>query len=196
MLDGTVVKWSDNASEAIQSLWTETVFWPEPKERAKIKDRILTQFGVPDCVGFIDGVNMVLNCAPTRPGKSAATYYGRKGFYGLNVVCVVDDKKRIRMVHYGFTAASNDYTVQAEMEINAEPERFLEDNEMIIGDSGFQCEPWLLSMCRRGRGQPHLQGLNVSSDAELSNVQADQTGLLQLQGCSSSGNCRTCVRYT
>jgi hypothetical protein len=31
------------------------------------------------------------------------------------------------------------------MEINAELERFLGDNAMIIGDSGFQCEPWLLS---------------------------------------------------
>lgn len=132
----------------------------------KIKDNLLARYGVPDCLGFIDGIHIPLYQAPWRPDRLAGTYYTPKGRCALNVLAVVDHKKRFRLVHYGHTGATNDCTHQKDMPYqrgNGKDEGlYFDDEEHIVGDSGFTPTERLIAMCKRDRGVSHLYGLNVS----------------------------------
>ncbi len=58
------------------------------------------EFGIPHCIGIIDGFHVNLATAPAR--DDAGEFHSRKERYGYNILGVVDDTKRFRYLHYGY----------------------------------------------------------------------------------------------
>ena len=100
-------------------------------------------------IGAIDGwlVRIV------RPGwrdriVNPVTFFSRKGFYALNVQCIVDDRKRVLWVSYSHKGGSHDSSCLREtklydelMEIRDELYRL---GYYILGDSAYAIESFLL----------------------------------------------------
>ncbi|WVO18233.1 hypothetical protein L204_105941 [Cryptococcus depauperatus] len=153
---GTVEKWTDNSLIAIIRMLGEYVRWPSELEKDTIKRTHLSLYGIPDCLGFIDGTHINFNEAPSR--VDASSYYSRKQRYGLNIVLVIDSHKYIRYVHWGFSAASSDERVQRSMRLQTDSHMFFDGLEHIIGDAEFTCTPHIIPMYRRLRNEPQLVG--------------------------------------
>jgi len=54
----------------------------------------MEEFGIPHCIGIIDGFHVTLETAPAR--DDAGAFHSRKERYGYNVLGVIDDTKRFR----------------------------------------------------------------------------------------------------
>jgi hypothetical protein len=94
----------------VQHESTKTIVWPSsPAELQAVADGFLTKYGLPGCVGAIDG-----SLIPQKKPKSAAAggdadaYYGYKGFIASLLLAVVDSNKIFRYVHAGAPACLGD----------------------------------------------------------------------------------------
>ena len=110
--------------------------WPGPAEQLQIRQHFET-FGLPECVGVIDGCKINLLNAPSREDKAAFHTYKER--YALVCLFIVDHTYCIRYVHYGYPGSANDKRVQRLVTPLNEPERFLSPSEYILGDAGFTC---------------------------------------------------------
>lgn len=177
-IDGSVDKYCRRAIIAFTRCMSQYIAWPEAAERAAIKARIEADFDIPDCLGFVDGTHINLNCAPSKGHGNAGSFHSRKERYGFLYVAVCDDRKRFRFVHWGLSAASSDQRAQRLMRTTVAPQDFFDDGEHILADSGFTCSPTMVPMYRRMLGQKHIYGQRVSSAPE-DRTDDDRTGLLQ-----------------
>lgn len=107
--DGTVIKYTFRCFSAIYRLRDRFFSWPKSAERQEIAARVAHKHHFGSCVGMIDGSLIKLE---QRPGLEGANdYYCRKSYYGLNVMAVCDDMKRIRALVTGWAGAVNDQRV-------------------------------------------------------------------------------------
>jgi hypothetical protein len=159
---GTINNWTDNFIIAIIRGLKEEIRWPNPTEKAHIKRQIKAQFGIPHCLGFIDGTHINFEHKPSR-GKPAGSWHSRKERYGMNVMAVVDDNKRFRYIHWGFSASASDICIQRNMSLTHSFYDYFDGEEHVLGDSGFALTPYILPMYKRIRGQNQLTGKAVSN---------------------------------
>lgn len=145
----------------------QIIHWPTLDERDELKRRIKSIHGLPDCLGYIDGSHINLEHAPTRPAKTAGSFHSRKERYGFNLVAVVDDHKRFRYIHWGFSASSSDQRVQRNMRLHTDPFDFFDGGEWVLGDSGFTCTRNIIPMFKRVRGEAQLRGRPVREALEV-----------------------------
>ena len=78
--------------KAINKTTSRFVIWPSNKMRSEIKSRILQDYGIPDCVGIVDGTHIILQ---NKPALCGSAYYNRKCSYSINVQIISDDTRRI-----------------------------------------------------------------------------------------------------
>jgi hypothetical protein len=161
-IGGTVELWTDNSIKAIIQTLPDEIRWPNRVEKEDIKRRIKSQFGIPHCLGFIDGTHINLERRPSR-GRPSGSWHSRKERYGMNIMAVVDDNKRFRYIHWGFSAAASDMRIQRNMRLETNFYEYFEGEEHILGDSGFNLTPYIIPMYKRVQGQAELRGRPVSS---------------------------------
>ena len=100
-------------------------------------------------IGALDGwvVRIV------RPGwrdkiKNPMSFFSRKGFYALNVQCIVDDKKRVLWVSYSHKGGSHDSSCFKETQLYkklvAMQDKLLQLGYFIIGDSAYSTRSFLI----------------------------------------------------
>lgn len=71
------------------------VNFPSTDELGAIKSGIFDKFGLPGCIGFIDGT--LIPISPyALPELERQNFICRKGFLALNVMVVCDDNRKIR----------------------------------------------------------------------------------------------------
>lgn len=80
--------------KAINSLTGRFIVWPSKTLREEIRSRILHDYGIPGCVGIVDGTHIILQYRPSLCGEA---YWNRKCSYSINVQIVSDDTRRILM---------------------------------------------------------------------------------------------------
>lgn len=158
---GTVEKWCDCAVRAIARDLTNVVTWPNSSRKQAIKSRIKAQFGIPSCIGFIDGTHINLSNRPHR-GPSSGSFHSRKERYGFNLMAIVDDKKRFTMIHWGFSAASSDLRIQRTLPLETDPQDYFEGREHLLADAGFFPSNHILPMYKRAQGEEVMVGIQVS----------------------------------
>jgi hypothetical protein len=133
--DGSIPNYVTRATEAILALESSTISWPDEEERTRIAQRIQVKYGFPNCVGMVDGTLLPLECKPQTNGED---YYTRKGGYALNALITCDDVARVRDVVVGWPGSVHDNRVWSNTDIHKDPQRFLAQNQYLLGDSAFQ----------------------------------------------------------
>lgn len=154
--------YTDRSLIAITNQMNEHVQWPCASDRLAISDLIQREHGIPDCIGYIDGTQIFLENAPTKPNKGATAFWSRKKRYGLLLLCAVDHNKRFTYVHNGYTARSSDMRAQRASSLHTSPDQFLGPQEFLLGDSGFMVSSHIVPMYKKGRGEEEPTGRRVS----------------------------------
>jgi len=114
------------------------------------------EFGIPHCIGIIDGFHVNLATAPAR--DDAGEFHSRKERYGYNILGVVDDTKRFRYLHYGYPASSSDMRVQRAAEPLNHPDEHFSRDEYLLADSGFTASDQMVPMFRKTAGNTIMRG--------------------------------------
>lgn len=122
---------------AVLSLKEEFIVWPDDSGRKEISNRFLVTYGLPDCVGCIDGtlINLV-----QKPEWMGHDFYTRKCGYAVNALIVCDDDSRINYVYSGWVGSVHDNRVWRNCKMKNNPQNFFSASEYLIGDSAFSPE--------------------------------------------------------
>lgn len=89
--NGAVTLYCQRIAKAILSVTSIYVKWPNHAERLAIAHDLKERYGVPGCVGFVDGTDVVLS---QRPHIDGEVFFSRKHKYCLNTQIICDHKRR------------------------------------------------------------------------------------------------------
>ncbi|CAK9784511.1 unnamed protein product [Cutaneotrichosporon oleaginosum] len=148
---GSVVNFSMRAAAAIASLTQSVIVWPRGKYKRALKYEIFDQYGIPGCLGFIDGVHIPLRKAPAMPEESARCFWTRKKTYALLVLAACDSTKRFIYARIGMNGAASDIRVQNESELCTNPSALFRHGEHFIGDAGFRATKYITPMYKNAQ---------------------------------------------
>jgi len=90
---GTVNMFTSRVMQVILELEPEFLYWPNAEERQQISSLFGQKFGLPGCVGIVDGTPFNLS---QRPAIEGSSFFNRKSNYAFNIQLVCDDRKLIR----------------------------------------------------------------------------------------------------
>ena len=102
-------------------------------------------------IGAIDGwLVRIIRPSFWRDGiKNITAFYSRKGFYALNVQCIVDDKKRVLWLSYSHKGGSHDSScfraTKLYQYLKSLAPNLYEKGFYIIGDSAYCIESFILT---------------------------------------------------
>ena len=101
-------------------------------------------------IGAIDGwLVRIVRPSLTRDGiKNVMNFFSRKGFYALNVQCIVDDKKRVIWLSYKHKGGSHDSsclrTTGLYTFLHSIKDRLSSLGYFLLGDSAYALESFIL----------------------------------------------------
>ena len=102
------------------------------------------------CIGAIDGwlVKIARPCSWWDGLINPVPFYSRKGYYALNVQCIVDDRKKVLWAMYNNKGASHDSTCFKKSHLytilKGMSDYLYERGLFILGDSAYAIESFLL----------------------------------------------------
>lgn len=134
---------------AITSLFETVVAWPDRAERQRISTFLDNRYKLPDCVGFIDGSHILLHKCPSFNIEKNATFFSRKKRYGLLLLAVCDHQKRFIYAQTGNYASATDFRGQDSTPLVEQPGELFDNEQYVLGDSGFYCTDHVVPMYRR-----------------------------------------------
>ncbi|KAH7949367.1 hypothetical protein HPB49_008384 [Dermacentor silvarum] len=122
------------------------VKFPTATEKVVVKQRFLERGKLPGVVGCVDGTLIAI----VRPRKMSPAeteaYWSRKGFYALNCMVVCDANLRIMAIDPRMPGSCHDSFVWRHSALRRRLTcGLLNDEEFLLGDSGYPLEPWLLA---------------------------------------------------
>ncbi|GAU99164.1 hypothetical protein RvY_10202 [Ramazzottius varieornatus] len=132
--EGSVELYCERCLKAILSLEKKYVPWPNKEQKSRMKQRILTQSGFPNCIGFAYGTIIVL---AKKPSLGGSAYFSHKNKYGISALIVCDDQRRILHGNAGFCGAAHDNRVYRHSKLKSSDRSFFEAGEYLLTDSGF-----------------------------------------------------------
>jgi hypothetical protein len=118
-LEGTVELWSMRCILAINRCLAGELTWPDARERLRIAASIGKDSPFPDCVGVVDGTSIHLQYKPGVDG--AVDYWHYKGWYGLQMMAVCDDRRQFRYILLGFPGSPHDSRVFGRTAVSLNP---------------------------------------------------------------------------
>lgn len=130
-------------------LFHEVVLWPDAARRRDIEAYMLETYRLPGCIGFIDGSHVILHKTPSFSIEKNATFWSRKKRYGLLVLAVCDHQKRFTYVQTGHFSSATDFRAQQTSALVQNPANLFDDEQYVLGDSGFYCTNEIVPMYRR-----------------------------------------------
>ena len=149
---GTVDVYFKRSGDAVLSLKHKYYFWPDKEERNAIAHRIEAAYQLPNCVGFMDVTLLPLAQKPQT--DDFPDYSGRKFAYSMSTLIVADDQRRIRYHQSGWPGSSHDNRIFKDCKLYKKPKKYFTDNEYLLGDSAFECQPFMVSTYRTYAGKP------------------------------------------
>ncbi|EHS64701.1 uncharacterized protein PGTG_22337 [Puccinia graminis f. sp. tritici CRL 75-36-700-3] len=130
---GTVIKVSRRVIEAINSLSSKHVVWPDRYRRAEISE-VMKDEGFPGCVGFVDGTTIPLH---QRPGLDGEVYWDRKKKYSVNCQIVCDCDRYITSFTVGWPGSCGDSWVFRNTKLHTQAEAYFDAGQFLIADSAY-----------------------------------------------------------
>jgi hypothetical protein len=91
--------------KAVSSLEEQVVWWPSREEKQMISHRFYITYGLPNCVGIIDGTLVFVTETPEWSGEDFNT---QKGGYGVNSLVVYDDHCHVLYFYKGWPGSTRD----------------------------------------------------------------------------------------
>ena len=147
---GTVQLYRNRALHAVLQLHHEMIQWPNAAERAVIARRIQENYGLPGCVGIVDGTLFPLTYQPSR--VDAPEYSGRKHLYSLTTLIACDDQRRIRYFFAGCPGSMHDNRVYKMSLLYRQAENMFSRFQYTLADSAYENTNHMVSAYRRYRG--------------------------------------------
>lgn len=83
--------------------------------------------------------------------------------YGMLILGVVDDRKRLTYIHHGYSARSSDMRAQQASLLHTDPDQCFSAGEYVLGNSGFRCTTNVIPMYKRTKNESDLTRRQVSS---------------------------------
>lgn len=93
----------------VQTLLHKYIQFPSGNKLDELIDGFLTKWGVPQCVGAIDGCHIPI----ASPAMNCTDYYNRKGWYSMILQGVVDYSYRFIDINVGWPGSVHDARVFA-----------------------------------------------------------------------------------
>ena len=135
---------------AILQLRNEVIKWPNAVEREEIATRIEERYGLPGCVGIVDGTLFPLTFQPSR--IDAPDYSGRKHLYSLSTLIACDDQRRIRYYFAGCPGSVHDNRVYKLSQLYLNAGEMFSNRQYTLADSAYENSNHMVSAYRRYRG--------------------------------------------
>ena len=132
--------------------YSPSTTFPSGEQLDSIVDGFLTKWGVPQCVGAIDGCHIPI----AAPVNNHTDYYNRKGWYSMILQGVADANYRFLDVCIGWPGSVHDARVFAHSNLYKKiteeellPSKPLRVNGVdvplfLIGDSAYPLNTWLM----------------------------------------------------
>jgi len=159
---GSVQNYIRRATDAVLSVFSDTVFWPNAAERVEISTRIREKYHFPKCVGMIDGTFFGLAYKPEVHGEE---YFNRKQQYAINSMIICDDVRCIRYINIGWPGSVHDQRIYSNSIISRLPGNYFSDKEYLLGDSAYLNSAFMVSAYKKYGGQVALTtGQNFFND--------------------------------
>jgi len=122
------------ALKAILRRAPEFIPWPTAIQRSVIREQFERNYGIPDCIGLMDGCQVNLKAQSAR--EDAGAFHSWKNESGLLFVAIVDyDDLRIRYIQYGYPALSSDHRIQRSMNVFTEHPQYFSPSQYVLADS-------------------------------------------------------------
>lgn len=162
--DGTVILYTERIIEAIVVLFDQFVTWPNHIERESISTRIEALCGFPDCLGFLDGTDIVLEQKPAIDGE---LYFNRKKRYAISAQVVVDDAKVVRYLNVGMPGSVHDSRVFHSMALHTAKHIYFNRKQYVLADNGYPCYPHVIVPFKKPASNVRI---NKQFNYRLSNI--------------------------
>jgi hypothetical protein len=153
---------------AVLSLRDEVVSWPSKDEKKSMSRRFLITYGLPNCIGIIDGTLIFLTEEPEWSGEDFNTW---KGGYAVNALVVCDDHGRVIYYYIGWPGSTHDNHSFRNCKLCLQEEIFFSLYKYIIGDSAFNPSARMVSAYKKTGGQSCLKAENEFFNNKLSSAQ-------------------------
>ena len=150
---GSVTTYCMRTIVAILTTFNNVIKWPDPRRREAISTRLRRDYGIPGCVGFIDGSHIPLHKCPSFSIEKNASFFSRKHRYGLLILAVCDEAKRFTYLQTGHYASASDFRAQRSSALHRRPRELFSRDQFVLGDSGFYCSLNVIPMYRRRAAQ-------------------------------------------
>jgi hypothetical protein len=158
---------SQRVLKAVLSLEKQVVWWPSREEKQIISRRFYITYGLPNCVGIIDGTLVFLTETPEWSGEDFNT---QKGGYGVNSLVVCDDHCRVLYFYIGWPGSTHDNRSWRNCKLNLQEAEFFQQLEFIIGDSAFNPSKRMVPSYKKNAGQSCLNAQNEFFNGKLSSA--------------------------
>jgi DDE superfamily endonuclease len=136
----------------VDTLFLETVHWPDEAERREISRRFQLHWKLPNLVGVADGTLLPLAFEPSR--QDSSDFHGRKHLWSLSMLVVNDDMRRIRYFHAGWPGCTHDDRIleNSWLRRNATDNTVFSPREYIVGDCAYAPRWWLVPCFKKPPG--------------------------------------------
>jgi hypothetical protein len=163
---GSVTNYVRRCVNALLELKEEIVFWPNEKERIKMRNRLALR-GFRHCVGIIDGTLVELSF---RPLAYHECYYSRKCMYALNVMVVCDDNCRIIYYNAGWPGSTHDNRVLRNSQLYYNRGDYFSQKEYLLGDSAYSASTIMVQSFKKRSGTSHLPAKQEAFNNNLAKI--------------------------
>ena len=134
------VKYTERVVDALCSLMTRFIKWPDSQARARIKTHY-AETGFGDVLGSIDGTMIPFSRAPSLDRNSWIT---RKGNFALGATGVCDFRGVFIFFSTGYSGARHDSAAYKDTDLYLFQDRFFTGHQYILGDAAYGLSPTLL----------------------------------------------------
>jgi hypothetical protein len=156
---GSVEKYCYRCMIAVLELKNKYVIWPNAIERKNISRRFGVKYGLPNCVGIVDGTPVYFSQKPNIDGE---VYWSRKCRYCINLQLICDDRNYITFYQTGWPGSVFDSVVFDNSDVCKNPLSFFSTDEFIIADAGYAAKPFIITPYKQPLASlPHNELFNT-----------------------------------
>ena len=153
----------------VQTLLHKYIQFPRGNQLDEDIEGFLTKWGVPQCVGAIDGCHIPI----ASPAMNRTDYYNRKGWYSMILQGVVDHSYRFIDINIGWPGSVHDARVFSHSSLYekiTEQDLFphkpmtvgsVDVSLYLIGDSAYPLQTWLM--------KPFTHGTSLTAEQKTYN---------------------------
>ncbi|XP_050340844.1 uncharacterized protein LOC126767356 [Bactrocera neohumeralis] len=130
---GIIQNLTDRIFKALLKHKDQYLFWPNSDERKKLVPE--TWGELPNCVGYVDGIEIPL---AEKPSQDPEAYFSRKHQYSVKVQAVCDHSLQIRHLVLGYPGSVHDARIFGNCELSNDTDVFFGGAEWIACGSAYK----------------------------------------------------------